>query len=189
MIQIKSNTQTVITEMAEKLGLILDGRKMMVAVASAVLPVMKKRVHEDGKDSSGNAIGQYSEGYMKVRTGVFGNSGRYVKGEKKGMPKNTGVFTKGKQKGAPRPKYNRSNDTKVVISLTRQMENDMVVIPTELGAGIGYNNSHNLQKVEWMEDPKDGVYKKPILSQLTTAEIDIAIDTAEQYVDEIAKSL
>jgi hypothetical protein len=66
---------------------------------------------------------------MKIRTGNYNNSGRKAKGKDKGGLKDSGSFSRGDKKGVPRPKYNRTSDTKVVLSLTRQMENDMSVIP------------------------------------------------------------
>lgn len=185
MITIKANTQKVIGDMALQLGLLLDTRKMMTAVAASVLPVLKNRVHRDGKDSSGNEIGRYSKSYMAVRTGIYGNSGKYVKGKKTGQTKDTGTFTRGAHKGSPRPKYNRTTDTKVIGSLTRNMENHMVVIPTDNGAGIGYTDDYNLKKAIWL----DQTYKKKILTQLTTAELELATETADKFVTDIANQL
>lgn len=185
MIEIRTNTQQVIGQITEKIGLLLNSQEMMKTVAVAVLPVMKKRVHEDGKDANDNPIGTYSPGYMKVRTGIFGNSGTYKRGPNKGKPKDTGVFTKGKHKGSPRPKYNRTNDTKVVGSLTRRMENDMVVVPMENGYGIGYTNEYSMQKALWL----DQTYKKPILTKITAGEVELAQQTAEDYVTEVLKQI
>lgn len=52
-------------------------------------------------------------------------------------------------------KYKRSSDTKVIVSLTRQLENDWSVIATEKGYGIGFLNPLNFQKAGWVEDVKD----------------------------------
>jgi len=54
-------------------------------------------------------------------------------------------------------KYNRSADTKVIVSLTRQLENDWSVIATVNGYGIGFKNKFNLQKARWVEAIKDCV--------------------------------
>lgn len=54
-----------------------------------------------------------------------------------------------------RKKYKRSADTKVIVSLTRQLENDWSVIATEdNGYGIGFKNSHNYDKMRWVEQMK-----------------------------------
>lgn len=185
MITIRTNTQLIISQLTERIGSVLNTQEMMKSVATGVLPVMKKRVHEDGLDSSGKAIGTYSEGYMKVRTGNYGNSGTYKRGAKKGQPKDAGKFTKGKHKGSPRPKYNRTSETKVVGSLTREMENDMIAIPTDQGYGIGYTREDNHKKALYL----DKTYNKRILTQLTAAEEELAQQIAADYVDDIAKQL
>lgn len=51
-------------------------------------------------------------------------------------------------------KYNRSSDTKIIVSLTRQLENDWSVIATNRGYGVGFKNSFNLQKARWVEENK-----------------------------------
>lgn len=49
-------------------------------------------------------------------------------------------------------KHNRTADKKVIISLTRQLENDWSVIQIKGGYGIGFKNSFNYQKAQWMHD-------------------------------------
>ena len=51
-------------------------------------------------------------------------------------------------------KYSRSADTKIIVSLTRQLENDWSVIATDKGYGIGFLNSFNFQKARWVEENK-----------------------------------
>lgn len=51
-------------------------------------------------------------------------------------------------------KYNRSSDPKIIVSLTRQLENDWSVIATNRGYGVGFKNPFNLQKARWVEDNK-----------------------------------
>lgn len=57
-------------------------------------------------------------------------------------------------------KYNRSVDKKIIVSLTRQLENDWSVIATEKGYGIGFLNSFNFQKASWVEANKSKVIFK-----------------------------
>ncbi|MDF2381315.1 hypothetical protein JMG10_07555 [Nostoc ellipsosporum NOK] len=151
----------------------------------AVLPELKHRVHIQGKDSDGNQIGTYSPEYMKLRTGDYGNSSRYGRGAKKGQAKDAGKYTRGDKKGMARNRYNRLPDTKVILSLTRQMENDMTIIPTENGYGIGYLNSLNYQKAIWCEE----TYKKKILTKLTNGELELAFSTAQTFVPEYLKTI
>lgn len=51
-------------------------------------------------------------------------------------------------------KYNRSSDTKIIVSLTRQLENNWSVIATDKGYGVGFLNPFNLQKARWVEQNK-----------------------------------
>lgn len=67
-------------------------------------------------------------------------------------------------------KYNRTAENKVIVSLTRQLENNWSVIATPKGYGIGFLNPFNYQKARWVEAQK----KKEIFS-LTTSERDYAI--------------
>lgn len=50
--------------------------------------------------------------------------------------------------------YNRTSDNKIIVSLTRQLENDWSVIATDKGYGIGFKNSFNYQKARWVEENK-----------------------------------
>ena len=47
--------------------------------------------------------------------------------------------------------YKRSGDKKIIVSLTRQLENDWSVIATPSGYGIGFLNVFNLNKARWVE--------------------------------------
>lgn len=54
-------------------------------------------------------------------------------------------------------KYKRSGDTKIIVSLTRQLENDWSVIATGRGYGVGFLNPFNMQKARWVEENKGKV--------------------------------
>lgn len=161
----------------------IDKDSMLKEIASNVMPMIRMRVHEQGKDSDGSPIGTYSKGYMKVRTGNYPetvitkgkNTGQFRDKKKKGQ---AGVFTKGANKGQPRPTYNRSTDSTVILSLTRQMENDMQVIKTDNGYGIGYSNQLNYNKAIWNEIR----YKKDIWS-LSVEELNVMESIAERYIN------
>lgn len=199
MISVTNNIGVVIKAKLEQITALKNNiDPVMRTVAIAVLAEMKDRVHTQGKDSSGNQIGTYSPGYMKLRTGDYKNSGRNVKGKNKGQLKDTGTFTKGKVvfeqagfaieenlKGKARPAYHRSSDPKVIISLTRQMENDESVVATGTGYGIGFLNHDNFLKVGYVEE----TYNKKILTKLTTEEVALAKKTAEEFLPEYIKTL
>jgi hypothetical protein len=182
MIQYTSNINLIVNKITGQLKSLQNPDQMLRTVAFALLPEIKKRVHVDGKDSAGQQIGTYSPGYMQLRTGGYDNSDRKTKGKSKGELKNAGSFTRGAKKGQPRPKYNRTGDTKVILSLTRQMENDLSVLPVGNGYGIGYNNPDNFKKSQYNE----ATYKKRIWAP-TEEEKALAIQTAENYVTETFK--
>lgn len=180
MIQYQSNINLVINGLKGKLATLQENPDPMLRTAAfALLPEIKKRVHVDGEDSSGAPIGTYSPGYMQLRTGNYSNSGRKAKGKNKGDLKDSGSFTRGDKKGLARPKYNRTGDTKVVLSLTRQMENDLSILPVNAGYGIGYNNPDNFKKSQYNEK----TYKKRIWAP-TIEEKELVIRVAEDYVNQ-----
>lgn len=74
-------------------------------------------------------------------------------------------------------KYNRSGDSNIIWSLTRQMEQDTVPIADGDTYGIGFNNSHNFDKATWLEEKNPGVY------DLSEDEISIAEDTITEYLN------
>lgn len=51
-------------------------------------------------------------------------------------------------------KYSRTSDSKIIVSLTRQLENDCSVIATDKGYGVGFLNAFNIQKARWVEENK-----------------------------------
>jgi hypothetical protein len=176
MIQYTSNISQVVKLKVRQMQDLQNPDQMLRTVALAVLPELKKRVHVEGEDSSGSQIGTYSPGYMKLRTGNYASAERFKKGAKKGEVKNAGVS---KSTGKPRPNYHRTGDTKVILSLTRQMENDLSVIAAGSGYGIGYNNPFNYQKSQWNEQ----TYGKRIWA-MTQGERDLALKVAEDFVQQ-----
>ncbi len=199
MITVKIQTKGLADLLKKQIDLIKDKEKLMRYLAVSMIPEVKVRVHQDGLDSNGQRIGTYSPAYMKVRTGNYQNADRFSRGKNKGNLKNAGITTKrrvstpfGKSKfsfiniedeGIKRKKYNRTSDTKVIMSLTRQMENDMTAIPTPTGYGIGYLNPFNAQKARWGES----TYKKTIWD-LTKEEKDLVFRLTDQYLKNNAKA-
>lgn len=64
-----------------------------------------------------------------------------------------GTYKKGYLK-LRQEKFSRSSDSKIIVSLTRQLENDWSVIATVIGYGIWFLNAFNLQKARWVEENK-----------------------------------
>lgn len=82
-----------------------------------------------------------------------------------------------------REKNNRGSDTKVVLSLTRQMESDLSVQAVDNNTfGIGFNNATNSNKAQWMKEKYGDIYG------LTAEEkIQITDFAKEQFLDAIHK--
>jgi hypothetical protein len=53
-----------------------------------------------------------------------------------------------------RQENKRGEDRKVIVSLTRQLENDWAVLGTQTGYGIGFNNPLNRDKARRVEANK-----------------------------------
>lgn len=183
-----SNVREVFRVLIER----IDGVKDDVvarACAVAVLPAMKERIHVEGKDASGAQIGTYSNEYMKLRTGNYQNSGKrdsgfYTKGANAIFNVSSKQAVKVKKsdnsKGSLRHNYNRTADTKVILSLTRQMENDWSLVEGTDDYGLGFKSPTNYQKSIWCEE----TYKKPIY-QLTQQEKEIVSNVAKGFADQI----
>lgn len=169
----------VTARLQQRILSVQDKDKMLRTVASNALPQVSHRIHVEGRDASGGQIGTYSPGYMAVRTGKFKSNEKVSRGKNKGETRKTGVFTKGKNKGQPRPNYNRSDDTTVILSLTRKMENEFVVIADGNKYGLGFLSPDSAQKARWCE----ATYDKKIYA-LTPEEKDSALTTAKRFVND-----
>lgn len=187
MIDIRSNTSQVIAKVLARVKTTVNNDVLLRTLATNQRAAMKVRIHVDGLDANDKQIGTYSKGYMAVRTGSFKNAKKTKSGKLKDagvyterairLNKQNGVFTGEDKVGKARPKYNRTSDTKVIASLTRQMENDMVVVATQKGYGIGYNNSENYKKAGYVE----ATYKKPIF-KVSPREKEMLIRTAQEVI-------
>lgn len=177
MITIKSNIKVVSGRIKQQLEQLKNKEYLLRPVAVEVIPMMTERIHQNGEASDNSQIGTYSSGYMAVRTGVFKSNEVYKSGPNKGKNKPEGKFTRGKNKGLSRPNYNRGSDTKVIVSLTRQLENNWSVIATTNGYGIGFTNPFNLQKARWVE----GIKGKTIFN-LSKAEQQYAVDRINELI-------
>lgn len=155
MIRIGSNLDEIVTLINSELEQ-LDIDKMTKEQATTIMAKMRERIHERGQASDGSSIGTYTSQYLKIRNGTTS------------------------RKGVKRMSYNRGTNPNVILSLTRQMESDMIVIPVEKGHGIGYSNKENYNKKIWNEKR----YGKDIFS-LSEEEEGVAEAIAERYVNEL----
>ena len=182
MITITTNLDKTFLNISEQLRSAISPDTLLRHVAVNMLPVVRDRIHVEGLDADGTQIGTYSPGYMKVRTGVFATNEIFKKGKNKGATKPTGVFTKGKNKGNPRPQYNRTNDTKVIASLTSEMENDFSVIEEGNKYGLGFKAENNFKKSQYVE----ATYDKKIWT-LTQNENNKVVELAKEIINEHLK--
>lgn len=93
-------------------------------IAQVILADMKERIHEEGLNAKGAAIGQYTAEYLRRRI-----------------------------------KAGKGSSSKVVLSYTRQMQNDWKMIPIQNGYGLGFSNSFNADKAQWAEERFGAIYK------------------------------
>lgn len=175
----QSNISEIVKLKLQQLEKIANPDIIMRDVVAGVLPELKARVHQRGQATDGSQIGTYTPSYMDVRTGNYQNADRTKKGKNAGKLKNAGTFQKGDKAGAARPKNNRTADPKVILSLTRQQENDLGIEPTPTGYGIGYKNEENYNKSQWEE----ATYNKRIWG-LTQSERDLAISIAKESANQ-----
>lgn len=125
----------------------IDVDKMTRIQASTLLAVMRVRIHQDGLDSQGQAIGTYSPGYLKYRM-----------------------------------KHKRGSDPRVILSLTRSMEQSMELYPVKNGTGIGFSTRENLNKSKWCEQ----TYGKRIYAP-TISEKKMVIEIGKDYISKITQ--
>jgi len=175
MAAVVSNMTAVVNRIKANFELLLDKEYLLRPLAIETIPNMKERIHKDGAATDGAQIGTYSTEYMKLRTGNYGNAGKNDSGFlTKG--KNAAYSIKTKKANVARPNYHRSSDTKIIVSLTRQLENDWAVVATTNGYGIGFNNPFNRDKARWVE-----AQKKRIIFNLSEPE--------KQYIRERIQEL
>lgn len=80
-----------------------------------------------------------------------------------------------------RAKAGRGSDPKVILSLTRTMENSWTLLPQDNGSvGIGFQNPAQAQKAQWMEE----IYEKKIF-QPTFEEKKLLEDIRKGFVRKI----
>jgi hypothetical protein len=198
MLSVATNINEVIAAELAKLSA-FDAISVCKAQAIETVNMFRKRIHQEGKASDGSQIGEYSKGYLVLRSGAYKNSDTYSRGKNKGKRKDAGFYTKRvlysnigthrvekfeklNDKKNKRTMYNRGSDPMVILSLTRQMENQLTVIPIPNGYGVGWHDSQNFQKAGWAEE----TYIKKIYSLMSEEHAKV-IEMAEQAISEALK--
>lgn len=184
VIKISTNLQQFGEALKESLRKALSPEAALRPAILLQIVKMHDRIHVEGKASDGGQIGEYSKGYLAVRSGVFQNSPKISRGVNKGKAKNAGTFTEstirlnkktgvfsGEDKvGKFRPNFHRGTDKKVIASLTREMENDYAAVAAQPnGYGISFNNQHNYDKSTYVEK----TYNKPIFAMTKEEESEL----------------
>jgi hypothetical protein len=114
-----------------------DTDKLLRTISEAMYGETKFRIHNEGQRATGAPIGQYSPEYMKLRTNTYASN----------------TITRGKNIGQTRPAYNRTSDTKIIFSLTTDMENNYKVIAiSDTEYGLGFDNPTDAQKSVWLAE-------------------------------------
>jgi len=181
MLTLNSNLQTVFNTVSDKVNSLSSSPEITQSAAENVVDLVRQRIHVDGLDADGDAIGSYTPCYMRVRTGAFKRDGLPYKSKKnKGKSMPIGLFTKGKNKGQARPQYGLGTDTKVILTLTGGMRDDLSVQPSGAGFGIGFSSTDYSGRAVWLEEK----YSKTIFA-LTPSEKSTAIAAAQERVNEL----
>jgi hypothetical protein len=76
-----------------------------------------------------------------------------------------------------RAKSGRGTDNKVILSLTRQMENGYELYKLDNGTGIGFTTQEDMQKARWCEQ----TYQKPIFAP-TAEEKAMVMQIADNFI-------
>lgn len=92
-------------------------------IAQKLLSDIRERIHEEGLNANGAAIGKYTKDYLRRRI-----------------------------------KSGKGSSNKVVLSFTRQMQNDWKVIPLQGSYGLGFSNSFDADKARWAEERFGKIY-------------------------------
>ena len=133
------------------------------------ITVQKKRLPAIDKDRMLRTIAEATLGNMRYRIHTEGldSSGN-------------GIGTYSDPYMKLRERKGKGTDTKVIASFTRQMQNDMQIVPTNTGYGIGYSNTENYNKSKYVE----ATYDKKIFS-MTKEELKQAEKIAADYIRNI----
>lgn len=76
-----------------------------------------------------------------------------------------------------REKENRGADRKIILSLTRQMEQDFIPVADNNEFGLGFNNDTNFDKATWMEERFPNTYN------LSEEEVEMAEQVITDYLN------
>lgn len=153
-----SGIQGMVNKLRGKLLSITEKDSVTRVVASTMAGVVRKRIHEQGKNADDTNIGDYDEKYLRVRQ-----------------------------------KNNRGTSKKVIISLTRELENDFGLsvtnpIKTSGGWGIGFVRNTDRDGVTHSDISNYMEEKYGKIWSLTSKEYNMAIMVAQGETNKILRS-
>lgn len=195
MIRVKTNIGPVISSLNGKISSFLPGAEnydgLLRTVATSMIGVVKTRIHEEGKASDGNIIGEYSTkplyigssanpGNKKLFGKPVGKTGKteFASGKKKGQS-HTSKYYKGGYKQF-KTEIGRNQLGTVNLSLSGQLNKQMNVQPTSKGYGYGWPDTEKLKRAIALEKK----YNKQIWA-LTEEEKVQVIEISQNYVKRV----
>lgn len=163
--RLESNFGDVLGNIAERLNQVAEGeyKNILRTIATSMNGVMVTRIHENGIASDGTKIGVYDTKPIYVNPTKaprsFPTGGKSGKTEfiKTGLPHKTKYFEQGYS--GFKTAIGRNEIGSVNLSLTGQMQNQLSVIETSNGFGLGWADSEVYKRAVFFEDTK---YKKDI---------------------------
>lgn len=155
---------------------------MQREVATSMLAMVTKRIHEEGIATDGSKIGNYSTKPIYVNPDNaagkrFQPAGKNSKEPKfkNGQPRKTRYFAGGYNDF--KTTIGRNTLGSVNLSLSNDMNTKTSVIATEKGYGIGWNEDTYVKRAEYLETK----YQKRIWS-LTTEEIATSVAICNKHI-------
>jgi hypothetical protein len=193
MISLETNIAAVLTPIIAKLESNELADRVAKVVASEMLGEIRVRIHQEGKAADGNDIGQYSTEPLYVGVKQNQNIGRsfgaplgkefngkrrskFESGKKAGQQHASRYFADG-YKGY-KTTIGRNQLGRVNLSLSGQLDAQLVLIQSPLGWGLGWFDSEKYKRAVALQAAK---YKKKIWA-LTSEEAEKAVSTAEREV-------
>lgn len=138
-----------------------------VTVSIPLVAKLEKASSQQAIDTLARNIAQMLLGDMRER---IHEQGKKTDGSQLGSYNNQYLKTRVRR-------YNRTASRRVILSLTRQMENDWSIIPLGNDTyGLGFKNSFNADKAGWAEERYGRVYG------LTKEEKKSVVDEVNEWI-------
>jgi hypothetical protein len=192
-IVVKTNFNTIFSSLTDTIESLQVGKDnydgVIRTVATTSLAQIRRRIHEEGKASDGNDIGQYSNKplYVSIKANPgrsfgapTGKTGRsvFASGAKEGQSHTSKYFGAGYDEF--KTSIGRNQLKKVNLFLSGTLANQFLVIDTANGYGLGWQNAEKFEIAKGMEKK----YGKKIYA-LTEDEKKLATEVAVNYLFDV----